>query len=210
MYSPRLTRILVCGLISSCFAAVPVKAQDSNAPRQALPTPYQRWLDEDSRYLITDQERSDFEKLTTNEQRDKFIANFWESRNPNPGSGENTFKKEHYRRLAYANQRFAAKAAGYITDRGHIYILYGPPDERESHPASTQPNLPPDACPTVRYRSDIWRYNFIPGLGRNVFFDFVDKCDCGEFQLIHDPTKRRPRPTDGPQTSIAKTLLPQH
>ena len=74
-----------------------------------------------------------------------------------------------------------------------IYILYGPPDEREGHPANTNPNLPPDAFLNRRYRNEVWRYNFIQGLGRDVVFDFVDKCDCGEFQIIHDPTKRRRR-----------------
>lgn len=94
---------------------------------------YRKWLDEDVRYIISDEERSDFNKATTDGQRDKFVEEFWERRNPDPGSSENKFKEEHYRRLAYANQHFAARAAGYRTDRGRIYILYGPPKAVERH-----------------------------------------------------------------------------
>jgi GWxTD domain-containing protein len=85
--------------------------------------PYQKWIDEDARYIITDQEAADFKKLTSDPQRDDFIVTFWERRNPTPGAPRNSFKEEQYRRLAYANTHYAHSAAGYKTDRGRIYIL---------------------------------------------------------------------------------------
>jgi GWxTD domain-containing protein len=103
---------------------------------------YQKWLDEDVRYIITDQERADFRKLTTDDQRDKFVEAFWERRNPTPKSSENPFKEEHYRRIAYANTHFAANVPGYRTDRGRFYIMYGPPDSIESKSALAPPRRP--------------------------------------------------------------------
>ncbi len=100
---------------------------------------YQKWLDEDVRYIITDQERADFKKLTTDDKRDKFVEAFWERRNPTPKSSENPFKEEHYHRIAYTNTHFAASVAGYRTDRGRFYIMYGPPDSIDSKSALAPP-----------------------------------------------------------------------
>ena len=207
MHRFRLSRILLCGLVSLFFVTSFAATQNSDAAAQVLPAPYQKWLDEDVRYLITDQERAEFNKLTTDQQRDKFITDFWERRNPNATPEANPFKEEHYRRLAYVNEQFAARVPGYKTDRGRIYIVYGPPDEREVHPANTSPTLPPDASLTRRYRNEVWRYNFIQGLGRNIFFDFVDKCDCGEYQLNHDPTKRRLRQSQNKEKMVPSSRL---
>lgn len=159
--------------------------EDHTSPRI-----YQKWLTEDVAYIITDRERADFQKLTTAEQCDKFVEEFWERRNPIPGSQENTFKEEHYRRLAYTNQHFAANVPGWRTDHGRIYILYGPPDEREQHPGRTDLGIPESAPLNVRYPSDVWRYHYIDGVGRDVVFEFIDTCRCGKFELHNDPTKK--------------------
>jgi GWxTD domain-containing protein len=95
---------------------------------QALPARYQKWLDEDVAYIIELAERNTFLRLSSNSERDKFIEQFWEVRNPNPGFAVNPFKEEHYRRIAYANEHFASDIPGPKTDRGHIYILFGDPD----------------------------------------------------------------------------------
>ncbi len=186
-----LSHILLCGTITACVARPQLIAQMLRTSGQSLPAAYQKWLDEDVGYIITDEERAEFAKLDTEQQRDKFIIDFWQRRNPTSTPEANPFKEEHYRRLAYANQNFAASTPGWKTDRGRIYIVYGPPDAREQHPANHSPNLPDDASPTRRYATDSWRYHFIEGLGRNVFFVFVDTCGCGKFELMHDPTKRR-------------------
>jgi GWxTD domain-containing protein len=79
-------------------------------------------------------------KLTTDQQRDNFISAFWERRNPNPASPENAFEKEHYRRIAYANEHFAANVPGWKTDRGRTYIIYGPPNSVESSDRVSAPS----------------------------------------------------------------------
>ncbi len=55
------------------------------------------WLEQDVIYIITAGEREAFLKLGTNEERDQFS---WRNRNPDPDSRENSFKEEHYRRIA--------------------------------------------------------------------------------------------------------------
>jgi len=189
----RLSHILLGALISSFFPPLSA-AQSHDAAAQVLPAPYQKWLDQDVRYIITAEERTDFAKLTSNQQRDRFVEDFWERRNPQQGSAENTFKEEHYRRLAYTNQHFAADGAGYKTDRGRIYILYGPPDEREQHPGGPDISVPPSASLSAPNPSDVWHYHFIPEVGKDVVFEFIDICRCGVYRLREDPTRKRPSP----------------
>ena len=132
----------------------------------------EKWLNEDVFYIIDDAEREAFQKLTTNEERGCFITQFWDRRNPTPGSSENKFKTEHYRRLAYANAHFAASLPGWQTDRGHMYIVYGPPDEIDSHPeASPHP-----------YQT--WGYKHVEGMsGGFSTFMFVDRTGHGDYHL---------------------------
>ena len=101
--------------------------------RQVLPPQYQKWLDEDARYIIADQERSEFAKFTNDQQRDEFVERFWEKRNPEPGSSPNVYKEQHYERIRFANSHFSALGtSGWKTDRGRIYIVFGPPDQHRS------------------------------------------------------------------------------
>jgi GWxTD domain-containing protein len=118
-------------LISSSLAILST-AQDDRVAAPLVPASYQKWL-EDVSYIITDEERTDFTKLSSDQQRDRFIDDFWKGCNPNPGSPKNIFKEEHYRRLAYVNEHFAAGVPGYKTDRGRIYIQFGPADRIEQH-----------------------------------------------------------------------------
>jgi GWxTD domain-containing protein len=100
--------------------------------RQARPaesSPYKKWLDGPVSYIINPREREAFESLTTDEERDMFIRQFWERRNPTPGSTANNFKEEFYRRVKFADAHFNVGYPGWKSDCGHIYILYGPPDE---------------------------------------------------------------------------------
>ena len=107
-----------------------------------LATPYKKWLEEEVPYIITDEERSAFLQLQTNEEREQFIEAFWQRRDPTPDTVENEFKEEHYRRIAYANERFSSGIPGWRTDRGRIYIMWGPPDEIESHPQAAFITVP--------------------------------------------------------------------
>src|SRR5580693_4441428 len=121
--------------------SAPAKPQSPKARKQQArklakeSAPYNTWLTEEAIYIITKEERDAFLRLTTNEEREQFIEEFWRRRNPDPDSPENTFREEHYRRIAYANERFSSGVPGWKTDRGRTYILWGPPDEIESHPA---------------------------------------------------------------------------
>jgi GWxTD domain-containing protein len=147
--------------------------------RMSLATPYTKWLTEDVAYIITDRERAAFKSLTTDAEREHFIEQFWLQRDPTPGTVENEFKEEHYRRIAYANQHYAADIPGWKTDRGRIYIVYGPPDEIDSHPS-------PSA--TVAYPFEQWRYRFIEGVGANVIIEFVDFTGTGAYRMTLDPS----------------------
>src|SRR6266446_7039709 len=103
--------------------------------RKELETPYKKWLNEDVTYIITDEEKTAWKRLSTDEEREQFIEQFWLRRDPTPDTLENEFKEEHYRRIAYANEHYASGIPGWKADRGRIYITYGPPDEIESHPS---------------------------------------------------------------------------
>ncbi|HKV78510.1 MAG TPA: GWxTD domain-containing protein [Candidatus Sulfotelmatobacter sp.] len=209
MATARTQRFFALLFLSCCLTAA--LAQKVSLRPQKPPGPdlaYKRWLDQDVRYIITDQEHTDFDKLTTDQQRDKFVEEFWERRNPSPGSRENNFKQEHYRRLAYTNEHFAAGVAGFQTDRGRIYILYGPPDEREQHPGSGGVKLPASTPDSIRFPSDVWRYHFINGLGRDVVFVFIDYCRCGKYGLQEDPPKKRiPSTRNGQLTPVKAAVL---
>jgi GWxTD domain-containing protein len=153
---------------------------------------YKRWLDEDVVYIITPEERRAFLHLQTNEEREQFIESFWQRRNPDPDSPENTYKEEYYRRIAYANEHFASGIPGWKTDRGKIYIMWGKPDEIDSHPTGGTWDRPMDqgGGETTTYPYEDWRYRYLPGMGENVELEFVDPTGTGEYHLTMDPSEK--------------------
>jgi len=157
-----------------------------------LATPYKKWLSEDITYIITDTERRAFLQLQTNEERENFIEEFWQRRNPDPDSVDNPVKEEHYRRIAYANEHFASGVAGWRTDRGRIYIMYGKPDDLESHTQGENYERPLDqgGGETKTYAFEDWTYHYIEGIGENVELEFVDPSGTGEFRLTTDPSEK--------------------
>ncbi|MGP0075244.1 MAG: GWxTD domain-containing protein [Bryobacteraceae bacterium] len=147
--------------------------------------------------MITPEERAAFQNLETNEEHEEFIKQFWLRRDPTPGTPENEFKEEHYRRIAQANLRFptATGTAGWKTDRGRIYIVFGPPDEIDDHSSPGAYNRPEDRDPpngphTLPYVD--WTYRFIEGVGNNVLMEFVDKTGTHDFRMTLDPNPSRP------------------
>lgn len=164
------------------------KKENAKSLKHELKGEYKKWLDEDVRWIISDEERKAFMQLSNDEERDKFIEAFWDRRNPNPDSEDNEFKDEHYRRIEYANEHYAAGVQGWRTDRGRIYIVYGPPDEIESHPAGGQYERPIDegGGETSTYPFEDWRYRHIDGIGDEVIIEFVDTCMCGEYHMTMD------------------------
>jgi GWxTD domain-containing protein len=157
-----------------------------------LATPYKKWLNEDVTFIITDTERRAFLALQTNEEREQFIEEFWQRRNPDPDSVDNPVKEEHYRRIAYANEHFASGIAGWRTDRGRIYIMYGKPDTLESHTQGENYERPLDqgGGETKTYAFEDWTYHYIEGIGENVELEFVDPSGTGEFRLTTDPSEK--------------------
>lgn len=150
------------------------------------------WLEKDVSWIITDDERKAFMQLSNEEEREKFIEAFWDRRNPDPDSEDNAFKDEHYRRIEYANEHFAAGVPGWKTDRGRIYIVYGPPDEIESHPSGGTYQRPMEegGGETSTFPFEDWRYRHIDNIGEEVIIEFVDDCMCGAYEMTMDRSKK--------------------
>ena len=160
--------------------------------RKELETPYKKWLNEDVVYIITDEEKAAFKRLSTDDERQQFIEQFWLRRDPTPDTEENEFKEEHYRRIAYANEHYASGIPGWKTDRGRIYVVYGPPDEIESHPSGGTYERPFEegGGTTSTYPFEQWRYRYIDGIGNNIVIEFVDTTMSGEYHMTMDPSEK--------------------
>src|SRR5579864_3852981 len=157
-----------------------------------LDTPYKQWLNEDVIYIISPEERQAFLQLATNEEREQFIEQFWLRRSSNPDLPDNDFKEEHYRRIAYANEHYASGIPGWKTDRGRMYIMWGPADEVESHPTGGTYDRPMEegGGSTTTYPWETWRYRYMEGIGENVIWEFVDPSGTGEYHLTMDPSEK--------------------
>ncbi len=153
---------------------------------------YKKWVDEDVRWIITDQELRAFKALSNDEERDTFIENFWQRRNPNPESEDNEYKDAYYERIQYANEHFAAGMPGWKTDRGQMWIKYGKPDNLDSHPSGGAYHRPMEegGGDTAAYPFEIWNYRYLEGIGDNVDIEFVDPCMCGEYHMTIDRSEK--------------------
>src|SRR5246500_4139862 len=208
----RVVRTLFVSVFSIAIVMPPVFAQQAQDPG-AAPTPqkldkdtkrkmkrtlkeldsaYRQWLSEDVTYIISPDERNAFLQLDTNEEREQFIEQFWLRRSSNPDLPENDFKEEHYRRIAYANEHFASGIPGWRTDRGRIYIIWGPADEVDSHPTGGTYDRPMDegGGSTTTYPWEKWRYRYLEGIQENVELEFVDPSGSGEYHLTMDPSEK--------------------
>jgi len=154
--------------------------------------PYKNWLDQDVRYIITPEEEQAFKLLGTDEERDQFIEQFWLRRDPTPDTEENEFREEHYRRIQYANEHYAAGIPGWRTDRGRIYIVWGAPDEIESHPSggNYQRENSEGGGSTSTFPFERWRYRYLEGLGNEIIIEFVDTCMCNDYHISIDPNEK--------------------
>jgi len=170
----------------------PRKKDDKAANIERLGGVYKKWLDEDVRWIITDEELSAFKKLTTNAERDTFIEGFWQRRDPTPDTAENEYKEEHYRRIAYANEHYAAGMPGWRTDRGRIYIMFGPPTSTDSHPMGGpyQRSAEEGGGQTSTFPFEVWRYRYLEGIGQEIEIEFVDDCGCGAYEMTLDRSKK--------------------
>jgi len=160
--------------------------------RKELETPYRKWLNEDVVYIITDEEKAAFKRFQTDDEREQFIEQFWLRRDPTPDSAENEYKEEHYRRIAYSNERFASGIPGWKTDRGRMYIMYGPADEVESHPSGGTYERPWEegGGTTSTFPFEKWRYRYLEGIGTDIIIEFVDPTMTGEYRMTMDPSEK--------------------
>src|SRR6202050_1494062 len=168
------------------------RKKNAKALKIELSKTYRKWLDEDVRWIITDDEKHAFMQLSNDEERDQFIEGFWQRRDPTPDTEENEFKEEHYRRIAYANEHFAAGIPGWKTDRGRMYIMYGPADEIDSHPSGGSYERPMEegGGETSTFPFETWRYRYLEGIGQEVIIEFVDTCMCGEYHMTMDRSEK--------------------
>ena len=146
---------------------------------------HSKWLKQDVVYIISDEEKKIFSGLSTEEEKDQFIEQFWRRRDPDPRTVENEFKEEHYRRIAYANENYDSGFEGWRTDRGRIYIIHGPPDHLDSNPSGGGYDRPVEegGGGTAVYPFEKWFYRHIEGLGSGIELEFVDKTWTGDFRL---------------------------
>ena len=210
----RVVRSLFASAFSLLIAISPVVAQQAQNPDPTAPiapqkltkeqkrkmgralkeldAQYKQWLSEDVVYIISPAERTAFLQLSTSEEREQFIEQFWLRRSSNPDLPENDFKEEHYRRIAYANEHYASGIPGWRTDRGRTYIIWGPPDEIDSHPTGGTYDRPMDegGGSTSTYPWETWRYRYLEGLGNNVILEFVDPSGSGEYHMTMDPSEK--------------------
>jgi GWxTD domain-containing protein len=178
------------------FAQDRTKSQDPmDKPRNVKPElkkAYKDWLEKDVTYVITDEERKAFKKLATDDERERFIEEFWRRRDPDPDTDENEFKEEYYERIAYANEHFASGIPGWKSDRGRIWIMYGKPDERETHPSGGSYDRPSyeGGGNTTTYPFEIWFYRYLAGVGSGVEIEFVDPTGTGEYRIARSPDEK--------------------
>lgn len=193
---PALTLSLTFAAGSFAFAQSQKQTQDpSEKPRNVKPElkkAYKDWLDKDVTYIITDEERKAFKKLATDDEREHFIEEFWRRRDPDPDTDENEFKEEYYERIAYANENFASGIPGWKTDRGRIWIMYGKPDGRETHPMGGSYDRPSyeGGGNTSTYPFETWFYRYIPGVGSGIEIEFVDPTGSGEYRIARNPNEK--------------------
>ena len=196
-------RLAILGLALTATAIAgfaQVKSKDgsqdpADKPRNVKPElkkAYKDWLEKDVPYIITDEERKAFKKLQTDEERERFIEEFWRRRDPDPDTEENEFKEEYYERIAYANEHFASGIPGWKSDRGRIWIMYGKPDERETHPMGGQYERPSyeGGGSTSTYPFETWFYRYIAGVGSGVEIEFVDPTGSGEYRIARNPDEK--------------------
>lgn len=197
MHDEPLIATEVQGEIAAVPPVAPYQPGQHGNPVQSMKPQYRNWLDQDVVWIITPQERAAFLKLANDEERDAFITQFWARRDP-PGAAANSYRETHYARIAYSNQHFAAvNAAGWKSDRGHVYIAYGKPDEIESHPSGGQGSAP----------YELWHYSSLPGFGDNVDIRFVDTCRCGDYRYTVDQPGHSGIGLDGSGGTEPKVIL---
>ena len=168
---------IACWLLFALATIPAARAQqgDSSVARDRFVDATEARLDsfyEPLLYLMKANERGIYPALSVKAKRD-YLRRFWTRRDPTPGTPENELADEFYARVADANRRFreggAFRIPGWRTDRGRIFIKYGPPDAVLSRPR------PPGSLPY-----EVWKYT----RKRLVKYCFVDLTRFGNYALV--------------------------
>jgi GWxTD domain-containing protein len=186
----RWRALLAAAALAATFGAgTPFAAAQVKVRPKDLAAPYQEWL-KLTTYIITDKERDVFLHLSNDRERDLFIQAFWRLRDPTPGTPENEFQAEHMKRFAEANRRYRSAREGWMTDRGRIYIILGPPISTEFIAGDMDV-----------YPAEIWSYYGDTNKGMPTHFElvFTQYKNAGEFKL-YDPV------ADGPARLLVKGM----
>lgn len=191
----RGTALMV--IFTLLFSSLGVFAQDEGKKKrkqsnESVKSVYKRWVDEDVRWIITDEERKTFNSLKTDDEREQFIEQFWLRRDPDPDTDVNEYREDYYQRIAYANEKYTSGIPGWKTDRGRIYIMFGKPDQVESHPSGGSYDRPvwEGGGTTSTYPFEIWWYRYIEGVGSDIEIEFVDPTGSGEFRIARSPDEK--------------------
>ena len=118
------------------------------------------------RYIVTDKEYK-LVKKSKRKEREKLFYQFWDDRDPTPGTITNELMDQYYYRVKYSNEKFAGFLPGWKSDMGMIYILFGPPDDMQRSFGQNS-----------RYTYETWYYYSI-----NRDFSFFDENGFGDFKL---------------------------
>ncbi|MEP7272364.1 MAG: GWxTD domain-containing protein [Acidobacteriota bacterium] len=191
-FARRLVILLSLTLLLPPLTAFGQKKKDKKQGRESVDAVYKRWLDEDVRWIINDEERNIFKALKTDDEREQFIEQFWLRRDPDPDTDVNEYREDYYQRIAYANEHFTSGIPGWRTDRGRIYVMFGPPDEKESHPSGGSYDRPTweGGGSTSTYPFEIWWYRHLESVGSDVEIEFVDPSGSGEYRIARDPSEK--------------------
>ncbi len=175
---------IIFGLTVLCFSDGYAKGE------KKLGKKYKKWIDEEVVYIISQNEKEVFKSFATDELREEFIKTFWNRRDPTPETPFNEFREEHYRRIEFANKKYFEGIAGWRSDRGRVYIMFGPPDFFESNPGGGRGFLFDVSGPTAEFPAEKWMYRYIPGLKlrkSRIEFMFVNHYNSGKYQLVTNP-----------------------
>lgn len=170
----------------------PTNPQDNpRKEKKEKGNPLAEWAEKDVGPIITPEELRAWKLLKNDEEREAFILIFWRNRDTDPDTEENEYREAYYERMRYANEHFSSGKPGYLTDRGRIYLVYGKPDEIESHPSGGSYQGPTaQSSADATYPFEIWFYRHLPNVGNGLELEFVDRTGSGEFRLANSPDEK--------------------
>lgn len=139
------------------------------------------WAEHNVKWVICPAEREVFGRLKSDLERKAFIDAFWHRRDPDPQTPLSEAKDEHYKRMDFADGHFREnEQRGSLTERGRVWIMYGPPQRREVHPRARN----------RVFSWEAWHYDRLPDIGENIDLEFTDRANRGEYRLSLSPEQR--------------------